>query len=157
MKYTVEWCETIKEGEKEGRKWKMTKMSLKDEQGVVTTEVTTFDSVTLGGTVEGSIVQNGQYLNFKKALEKPNFMKHKEAQIEKNIERKEQSISRFQDDKEWSIMVSSTMRDAVSLAVAQNAGNFEGITREELASSVLKWREWLLNNWNVDKTDLQAF
>ncbi len=133
MKYTVEWCETIKEGEKEGRKWKMTKMSLKDEQGVVTTDVTTFDSVTLGGTVEGSIVQNGQYLNFKKALEKPNFMKHIAEEKKKDIEgfqqSKAKSIAEAQDRSAW--MWAKT--NASTLL----AGKFTGLDNQGIAELVL--------------------
>lgn len=64
----------------------------------------------------------------------------KTAQIEKTMEKKEQSISKFQDNKEWSIKVSSTMRDAVLLSIAES---------KPTPQNIAKWREWLWNNWDV--------
>lgn len=142
MKYSVTWCEVKKTGEKNGKPWTITTMTLNDENGVEIEGVDTFDTVSPGHTIEGEIIE-GQYgKNFKKAptpkqVAGSNF---KTQQVEKVMERKEQSISRAMDNKDWSIKTSSTMRDAVLLAVA------EGNPTKE---NVLKWREWLWNNFNV--------
>lgn len=86
-----------------------------------------------------------------KAVAGANF---KTAQTEKLMDRKEQSIGRFQDDKEWSIMVSSTMRDAVQLAISE----IKDIkTLNTLEQDILKWRNWLIENWDVQRTDKPPF
>lgn len=153
MIYKVEWSEVKKEGNTNGRAWKITEMTLKDEQGVITEKVSTFDSVMTGAEIEGSVVKNDKgYLTFKK-LEAPNFVKEnrsafKQKVIDETMQRKEQSIGKFQDSKEWSIKVSSTMRDAVLLAIAE-----QNPTKE----NVLKWREWLWNNFDVETDQFPPF
>ena len=78
----------------------------------------------------------------------------KQAQIEQTMARKEGSISKFQDNKEFSIMVASTMSGAVALACAE----FKDKTiLDTLDTAVLKWRKFLLDNWNVDSKDIKPF
>src|SRR3990167_8361208 len=79
---------------------------------------------------------------------------YKEKVIGEAMDRKEKSIGRFQDDKEFSIMVSSTMRDAVQLAIAEIK---DITTLNTLEKDILKWREWLIVNWNVDEKDVPPF
>lgn len=138
MKYKIEFCVQKKTGNTNGKDWAITEMSLLDEQGVLHENISTFDSVMMGGTLEGEIVTNDKgYKNFKtaKAVAGANF---KTAQIEKTMERKEQSIGKFQDNKELSIKISSTMRDAVLLAIAEGKPDI---------TTIQKWREWLWNNF----------
>lgn len=151
-KYTVEWCEVKKEGETNGRPWKIMDLTLKDEEGVVTDKVSTFDNVLPGSTIEGQIIKNDKgYLNFqsKKAEAKANF---KTAQMEKVMERKEESISKFQDSKEWSIKLASSMGKAIDLALAEGEMNDES---RKLA--IKKWREWILNAWEVNPESIIPF
>lgn len=104
---------------------------------------------------EGELVKNDKgywKLVGKKAVQMSNA---KNAQLEKTMERKEKSIAHFQDEKEWSIMVSSTMRDAVALAIAEYTINKQSLDR--LDECVLKWRSWLIENWSVEKTDKPPF
>ena len=91
------------------------------------------------------------YWGFKKAkLDKPNFIKAKEAQMEQVMEKKNQSIGRFQDNKEWSIKVASTINKAVDLAIAE----IKDIrTLNTLEEDIIKWRRFLWNNWNIDLED----
>lgn len=148
-KYTIEWSELIKEGVSEnGRAWKMTKMSLKDESGAMHEDVTTFDEVITGGEIEGDIIMKGKYKNFQKAfkkpkLEKPEFIKAKEEAIKKAQDRTQVGVQKAQEHKDVSIKVSSTMRDAVQLAIAEGNPTVENIE---------SWRKWLWTNW--DKTEL---
>lgn len=78
----------------------------------------------------------------------------KTQQMEKVMEKKEQSISKFQDNKEWSIKLASSMGKAVDLAIAEfkNPNDLD-----MLETKILKWRKWILNNWDVEPTDLNAF
>lgn len=113
------------------------------------------ETLIVGAEIQGAIVIDGNYKNLVGAIDKPKGnLAFKTAQIEKVMDRKEQSIGRFQDDKEWSIMISSTMRDAVSLAIAE----IKDIkTLNTLEQDILKWRQWLIENWSVDKTDKPPF
>lgn len=100
---------------------------------------------------DGELVKNEKgywKLVTKKAVAGANF---KQAQVEKSMERKEGSIAKFQDNKEWSIKVASTMGKAVDLAIAEYTINKQSLDR--LDECVLKWRKWLWNNWNVDLQD----
>lgn len=73
------------------------------------------------------------------------------AQITKAMEKKEQSIEKFQDNKEFSIKTSSTMRDAVLIVTARDF--IKTATDEEIEREITKWRNWLLKNWEVNLTD----
>jgi len=79
---------------------------------------------------------------------------NKTASITKAMDRKEKSIGRFQDDKEFSIMVSSTMRDAVQLAIAEIK---DITTLNTLEQDILKWRNWLITHWQIDEKDVPPF
>ena len=156
-KYIIKESEVTKNGSTNGRAWQITKMTLIDETGVETEGVSTFNTVKTGETIEGKIVTNEKgYLNFvaketPKQVAGANF---KSAQIEKTMERKEQSIGKFQDIKELSIKTSSTMRDAVILTVAER-GEIP-MSDEELSKMVIKWRKWLWNHFDVDLDDVDA-
>lgn len=151
MKYKILWCEVKREGSTNGRAWKITEMSLEDEAGVKTDKVSTFNNVAPGQEIEGDIKTNDKgYLNFIPKLEPPAFIKNnnfKTQQMEKVMEKKEQSITKFQDSKEESIKVSSTMRDAVLLTIAEK-GNTQ-MSANEMKSMIEKWRYWLYEKWEM--------
>lgn len=161
--FTIKWCNVAKKGNTNGRDWTITSMTLIDEQGNETPDVSTFTSVMNGGTLEGRIVKNDKgYLNFVPKLEAPEFIKKgnsnfKTQQIEKSMERKETSINKFQDNKEWSIKVASSMNKAIDLTIAEMKGELSKMDSGDVAEMILKWRKWILNNWDVDYTDVQPF
>lgn len=103
QKFKVDWVELVKEGVGEKGPWKKFKMSLTDEEGVQTTDVVTFLEVQAGQTIEGSIVPNEKYhtKEFKKALEKPEFMK--KPNMDRVMEKKAGMISEAQDVKAQNI------------------------------------------------------
>jgi len=107
-----------------------------------------------GDTWDGELEKNDKgywKLITKKSVGGSNF---KAQQIEKTMERKEQSIGKFQDNKDWSIRVSSTMNKAVDLAIAE----IKDIrTLNTLEADILKWREWLWNNWDVKDNQYPPF
>jgi hypothetical protein len=153
-KYKIDWCEVKKTGNTNGREWKITEMTLTDEEGKKTDKVSTLENVAPGLELEGKIVTNDKgYLNFVKKLEAPEFVKkagnsaYKEKLMNETMARKETSITKFQDNKEWSIKISSTMRDAVLLSIAE---------QNPTADRILAWRRWLWNNWDVDLEDTDA-
>lgn len=156
MKYKIEWVEVVKTGVGEKGPWKKSKMSLTDETGKKEENVSTFQDVMMGQELEGVISYNEQYKSkeFKSTPKQPtNAIYNKTAQVEKVMERKEASIGKFQDNKDWSIMTSSTMRDAVLLAIEES----KTIPDYNFESGVLKWRNWLINNWEVNETDKKPF
>ena len=160
MKYTISWCEVKKTGETNGREWKITEMTLKDEAGNEHEKVSTFDAVMSGQTIDGDISINDKgYKNFKtapspKAVAGANF---KAKQIEETMQRKETSIGKFQDNKEWSIMVTSSMNKAIELAIAEYGNGLAYTYGETLGENIKGWRNWIITNWEVDKTDTPAF
>lgn len=136
----------------------MFKVTMTDESGK-DENLNMFDPVKVGDTVEGETYTNDKgYLNFKRKLEPPEFIKkssgYKEKIMEKAMERKENGIEKFQDNKEWSIKVASTMNKAVELAIAE----IKDIkTLNTLENDILKWREWLWNNWDVASDQYPPF
>lgn len=115
-----------------------------------------FKELMTGQDVEGELWTSdaGKHYLFppRKKLDKPNFMKAKEAMIEKAVERKEKSISGFQDSKDWSIKTSSTMRDAVLIAIEES----KVFPAYDFQKGVLKWRKWLWDNFDVNLKDTDA-
>lgn len=94
-----------------------------DMNGQVTENVSTFDPVKEGVSLDGQIVQNGSYLNFKaQAAVKTGG---RQSSIDKAMTRKEEGIARSQDRKEdaeeikhQNICHTSAIRDATLLTVA---------------------------------------
>lgn len=161
--FKIKWCEVSKQGSTNGRSWTITKMTLIDEEGKETEGVSTFEQVMNGGSLEGKIVTNEKgYLNFVKKLEAPAFMKQqsntafKTQQMEKVMERKETSIGKFQDSKEWSIKVASSMNKAIDLAIAEKGRTDETNEVLDMVGCILKWRKFIWNNWDIDIEDTDA-
>lgn len=78
----------------------------------------------------------------------------KATQINETMQRKETSIKGFQDSKEWSIMTASSMNKAIDLAIAE----IKDIkTLNTLEQDILKWREWIINNWEIEPTAKKPF
>lgn len=103
-----------------------------------------FDSIVEGANIEGVLTKNEKgYWSLKSALTPPKF--YKKPDIAQAQETKHQHIQEAQDNKEMSIKVSSTFRDATMLTIA----SFEGKqpTEREMKEQWLKWRVWLYENW----------
>lgn len=117
-----------------------------------------FSLLKEGSVVRGQLVQKGQYTNLlSETQNKPRggaSGAFKTAQIEKTMERKEQSIGKFQDNKEWSIMIASSMTNAVNLAIAEFR---DKTVLDTLDQAVLKWRQFILDNWEVDPKSIKPF
>jgi hypothetical protein len=152
MKYKISWVE--KKTGKSGKEYMV--MHLRDENDVETQNVSTFElSYAPGQEIEGEIVQNGNFKNWRGKLEAPNFIKnsaYKTQQMEKVMDKKNESIGKFQDNKEWSIKTASTMNKAIDLAIAEKLTD-----PIELKDSILRWREWIWTNWEVGEDQYPPF
>lgn len=96
-------------------------------------------------TIVGELGTNAKgypVLNTPKQAAGNNF---KTIQAEKLMDKKEHSIERFQDSKEFAIRTASTMSGAVALAVAQFTDKNDLRTLEEL---VEHYRRFLWNHWS---------
>lgn len=150
-KYKVEWVEVVKEGVGERGAWKKSKMSLTElESGQKEENVSTFLEVMAGQEIEGNVVMNEQYhtKEFKKSLEKPNFMKKPDIskQVETAQKRTEASITKTMDRKEESIKLASAQRDAV-LIVSTLLGGKSGYEDDNaIKRHIIHWRNWFLND-----------
>lgn len=117
-----------------------------------------FANVKQGSIVRGQLVVKGQYTNLlSETQNKPRggaSNVYKEKIMGEAMERKERSIGTFQDNKEYSIRVASTMSGAVALAVAEYK---DKTVLDNLDQAVLKWRKFLWNNWEVDLKDTDPF
>jgi hypothetical protein len=105
-------------------------------------------------TWDGELVKNEKgywKLVTPKAVAGANF---KTQQMEKAVARKEESIGKFQDNKDWSIMTSSTMRDAVLLALAEYQ---DPKVLDTLEQGIEKWRSYLIAHWEIDYKDTKPF
>lgn len=155
MKYAIEWLE-IKNPD-----WKVA--TLKSPEGQVLTDVSinrtnkkgevfpNFDAIVQGGEVEGDFWTSTSNKNYLFAP-KPAGVVGGKGNIGRAMERKEQSIEKFQDNKEASIKVSSTLRDAVTLAKTEiDAEIFPPV---ELGARIEYWRKWLIAHWDVKYDDL---
>lgn len=155
-KYQIEWGE-LKPTSTGKQRFLAT---LKDEQGVVTDNVTLWgdfpDFATLapGREVNGKISekQNGQYLNrtlypettYKTFTAKPSG-------IAKAQETKRNDIAVAQDNKAESIKISSTFRDATLITISM-FGDREADEvwfKQEWAN----WRQWLWQNYDASDRD----
>lgn len=112
-----------------------------------------------GAVVTAMIVIDGNYRNLVSAPQTAprGNSGFKTAQIEKVMDVKRQDISKFQDNKETSIKVASTMRMAVDLAIAERSNGHDSLDNT-LQESIRKWREWVWLEWDkTTSTDVPPF
>ena len=142
-----------------GKPYKMCEVEYqgKTERVNIWSNAPDFSNLVEGSIMVGKMTKEGQYWNI--SFEGQNSAPRgntgfKTAQIEKMVERKETSIGKFQDSKEFSIKVASTMSGAVALACAE----FKDKTvLDTLDQAVLKWRNFLWENWDKDVKDNPPF
>ncbi len=157
--YTIEWLES-KQTSTGKNKYDVT---LKDDKGVVTDKVTIwegfpdFANLRPGHTIDADIVvkQNGQYTN-KTAYQTKTYSqwKPKAGSIAKAQEVKGEQIHQAQENKELGIKVSSTIRMAVDLAIAEHG---EGKTDVTYQNSIKNYRAWLWTEWDKENKDNPPF
>ena len=119
-----------------------------------------YADLVAGYKVEGEIKEDkfGKVLEAKFAT--PNATRgnsgaYRAGQIEKAQATKQTYIRESQDAKFESIKVSSTMRDAVLCAIAEYQKKTNDLS--SLEELILKWREWLWNNFDVESDKYPPF
>lgn len=110
---------------------------------------TKFADVIVGYEFEDDLTEKDGYQNLGNKDKKKGNPGWKDKKMDELMGRKSDSIAKFQDNKEWSIMESSTIRMAVDLAIAEQ----EKPSKE----TILKWRSWLIDTWSVDYKDKKPF
>lgn len=157
-KFIVEWIE------QKGPDWKV--CDLKAQNGVTVPDVSinrvnkkgetfpNFDAITLQATIEGNLWKSstGKAYLFAPQVKKGNFGGAMPAQL---MKKKEEGIRAAQENKSESIKVSSTMRDAVAITLAQMSADII-LSKDPgaIKSMVKEWRLWLWKNWDIDVTDV---
>lgn len=144
MKYTVDWCEA-KSGTSaaSGKAYTITKMSLTAEDGKKYENVSTFDNVKSGDTIEGEIIQKGQYLNFQPVAKANSFgggQVAKTQAIEKLQEKKAEQIGKAQDRSQamWA------KHGACELVAHHPA--YKGLDASDIPSTISKLASQILND-----------
>lgn len=131
----------VSEGTITGKDYKDVSINRKSKKGDI---FPNFDEIMTGQDVEGELWISDAGKNYlfapRKKLEKPNFMKKN---IEAVMDKKNESISKFQGQKEESIALMSAQRDAVLIVTTITLGEE---TDEEVKQRIIKWRNWFLSN-----------
>jgi len=143
-KFTVDWCENATA--KTGKVYK--KVVLKDEKGEthnvnLFNDYPDFANLKPGVSIDGEIEMNGRYKNLKSNAIKER--KYTKPDFTKAMERKEESIKGFQDNKENSIKMAGSARDATLIVTTfypelANESNKE----EKIRAKWLEWKEYFL-------------
>lgn len=109
-----------------------------------------FHNLTIGSVFMGSMTKGEKYWDLSyEGADKPRggaYGAFKDAQIEKVMDKKNESIGKFQDNKELSIKMASTMRMAVDLAIAQYG---DKTVLDTLEQGIEKWRAWCWEHWDM--------
>lgn len=143
-KFIVDWAEN--KTAKTGKPYKA--LTIKDEAGKPTnvnifSDWPDFANVQPGSQIDGELEQNGKYWNLKSNAIKER--KYTKPDFTKAMERKEESIKGFQDNKEMSIKMAGSARDATLIVTAfypelANESNKE----DKIKAKWLEWKEYFL-------------
>lgn len=162
-KHKINWCE------KKGDDWVVA--TLESGEANVSINRTSkkgeafpnFDGIAPGAEVEGELWQSaaGKWYLFPPKPQashggpnRGNGGAYKAKMIEETMQKKEASIGRFQDSKEFSIKVSSTFRAAVDSALEEYRASANiSLARPDVTALFRKWREFYWNEFDVIETD----
>ncbi len=113
---------------KQGAKGSYLQCTLTDESGVVHDKINLFNGEATGKTeIEGDLVPNGQYWNFKAKLVYTDNIPQRGGGIAKAQQRKEEGIENAQERKEAGIALAGAITNGTNLTIAEsNAGLLEG-------------------------------
>lgn len=154
-KYQVDWVES------KGPDWKVAKLvNLPGDVSINRTNkkgevFPGFDEIMPGKEIEGEFWNSpsGKGYLFPPKAPKSSFKGNSMAVVEKTQE----GVKVAQQNKELGIKVSSTMRMAVDLAIAQTESKSILDNNLTLEEKVLKWRKWLWLEWDKNDTDFPPF
>lgn len=161
MKYKIDWLE-VKNTEwtlvsltgEDGKKIEEVSINKKSKKGEL---FPNFDNLASGQEVEGELWQSTAgkwYLFPPKQSKQGQGGAFKTQVIEEAQDTKRRDITHFQGEKEYSIRVSSSMNKAIELAIAEYSVESRvhvGLDKDYLEKAILRWREWIWMNWEVDE------
>lgn len=165
MRYSIKWCENVTTSTNK----KKMNCQLVDTNGVTTENVSiwadfpNFDKLMNGHDVEGDLVpaKDPKYGPTLYPLYPPKPVQTTQGGrsggfgvISKAMDKKAENIAIAQDNKEWGIKVSSTMRDAVLIATTITNNSHVEPSSGDMKDLILHWRKWLLDNWDVEQPNL---
>lgn len=112
-----------------------------------------FSTVSLESLIEGDVVekQNGQFTNrtiYPPRMQRGPLTRTAGGGFTRTMDLKKENIREAQENKEHGIMTASSMNLAVQLAIA------EGVVNDV---TIVKWRRWILNNWELKPDDQPPF
>lgn len=157
--FTIEWIE-----EKQSAKGNTYyKASLIDQDGHKTDGVTIFSSfkgdLRPGSVVEGTLKAEPFKGKMTYTLEGERTSRGSRGTtpIARAVAQKgKDNIAQAQERKGEAIMVSATARDATLITVAL-VGKLKDVSSDEFHKIWKEERQWLVENWDIDPTDGQAF
>ncbi len=160
MKYKIDWYEkkgedwvilALSDGE---NSYKDVSVNRKNKKGEI---FPNFDQIANGGEVEGKLWTSGAgklYLFAPEAPKMASGSSYRGKAMEVAMDKKNDSIARFQGDKEMSIKVASTFSQSVALAIAEFQANRQlSATGPSLEQLQKKWREYLWLEYDKSNTD----
>lgn len=117
-----------------------------------------FANIKQGYTINGTMSKKGDYwdISFEGENSAPRASGgFKTAQIKEAMTVKREDITKFQDNKEYSIKLASTIRMAVDIATSLTTDQWHGTTMQE---EIRWWREWLWTEWeDIDIKNTNPF
>lgn len=140
MKYTVSNQVT-----KQGQKGDYISCTLTNENGEVFDKINLFNGEATGKTeIEGDLIQNGQYWNFKAKVVHTANMPARGGAMAGMMAKKTENIEHAQERKEQGIARSGSITNATNLVVAMiNAGIIPNISSEnQVQDAVIKYAKW---------------
>jgi len=156
MKYSI--LEIEKKSGKSGNSYFSALFKTQDEEGAEI-KATSFDldNVKIGDVIEGDIIKNGNFNNFKIKKEEVKKGVGAFSGVKVAQERKQEMIEKSQDRKDDSIRNSSTFRDATILTQVWASKQTAFLTTEEIEKKWIEFRNWLFSHYEVEITDTKPF
>ncbi len=163
MFYKIEWVEN------KSKDWKVATVSAVD--GTKQTDVSInrvskkgdmfpdFDGITPGKEIGGRLWSSpaGKWYLFAPDKEEKTFNTFKKPNMSAVMEKKAENIDHAQDKKAEGIKVSSTIRMAVDMALAELGQLEMPYTPIDMQECVRKWRTWFWNEWEKSDKDFPPF
>ena len=135
-----------------------TQVTLTNEQGEVFEKINLFNGEATGKTeVEGDLVQNGQYWNFKAKVVYTANIPNKGGAVMKAMERKEESIAGFQESKEKSIALAGSITNATHIVTAlMEAGMLSQEETGDIKKTLTTWIAWYQEQYKGSPSKQEA-
>lgn len=143
MKYSVDWCETIKHNGKEWIKATVTDEANKKDEVSIWPDFRSYKEIMPGITLEGVIRIKGKYKNLVDNINPPNFVKQvKGSGIQAAQERKAEMIKDAQERKNESVAYFNSLNSAIALLAHRPQEN-----ADKTKEFIIYWRDWFLSEW----------